>query len=219
MKKGLIIICILLAIVSSSDVYAGIGFKGGITFANWGGDGLENAENYSWKAGAKLGTYFAFPVGNCFTIQPEIFYSMKGWKYVYVGHDYENSWSLNYIDISVLAKFDMETGDAFRPTIFAGPYMCYLLNTKASIKIGEKSMSASLSDDIFKSTEIGLVLGGGFDFEGSGAVFTLEARYSFGLTPVLNMEENINNLGLTPVFNTNGNVINHSFSILGGVRF
>jgi hypothetical protein len=219
LKKALIIVCILLAIISSSDVYAGIGFKGGITLAKWNGDGLENADDYSWNKGAKLGAYYAFPINNYFTIQPEIFYSMKGWKYVFVGHNSNEYWNLNYIDISVLSKFAMLTGDAFRPTIFAGPYLGYLLNTKAGINTGDTSLSADLPDDIFKSVEMGLVFGGGFDFEGSGAAFTFEFRYSLGLTQVMNMKDNINKPQLLPVFNPEGKIKNNTFSIIGGVRF
>ncbi len=219
MKKFVITGCIFLVIIFSSDAYAGIGFKGGLNYAKWSGNGLVNADDYSWKTGIKLGAYYVLPVCNIFKIQPEIFYSTKGWKYVYVGHSADESLSLNYITISVLAKFIIETGEAFKPTIFTGPYMGYFLNAKAKMNIGGKSMSANLSDDLFKSTEMGWVVGGGFDFEIAVTTFTLEARYCLGMTQVLNMEGNIASVGHTPVFNTDGDVKNKTFSIIGGMSF
>lgn len=219
MKRTLIVLGVLIVLVYSTVANAGIGFKGGITLAKWNGDGLKNADEYSWKKGVELGAYYAFPINDYFTVQPEMLYSMKGWDYVYVGHNSSEHWSLSYVDISVLSKFTMLTGDAFRPTVFAGPYMGYLLNTKAGMTVGDQSLSADLPDDIFKSVEAGLIFGVGFDFEGSKAAFTLEARYNMGLTQVVNMKDNINNLQLLPVFNKDGRVKNQTFSILVGVRF
>ncbi len=207
MKRFLIVAACFFVVVSFfSTAYADIGFKGGITFAKWSGGNWENINEFSWKKGAELGAYYNFKVYKLLSLQPEIFYSMKGAKHLFVGHDLEERWSLNYIDISVLSKLTIETGEPFKPIVFIGPYLGYLVNTKKGIKSGEESMSADLPDDIFKSTDMGLIFGGGFDFELDTVTYTLEARYSMGLTEVASEEEN-------------SNIKNQTFTILGSIMF
>jgi len=139
------------------------GIKIGLNIANVTGDDVEiNWEN---KTGFCAGGFLTFSLSDIFAIQPEAFFTMKGYKSEQE-HDFYTS-SVTYLEIPVLAKVFIPTGGNIKPNIFAGP-----------------SLGIKISGADYKSTDFGLVFGGGIDFALGTGKFLVECRYSMSLSSV-----------------------------------
>lgn len=187
MKKVMIACMILAMLMFSSILFAGevgeihYGIKGGVGLAKaWGDDVPDEA---SFKLGANVGAFMNYRVHEMFVVQPEVFYAMKGWKLDVEGAD-AISVKMDYVDIDVLAKLTVPMEGNFKPNVFVGPYLG--INVAASLEVGDESADI----DNAKSTDFGVVLGGGFDFEmENGMMIVLDIRYSMGLSNVLEVPE------------------------------
>ncbi|MCD6379912.1 PorT family protein [bacterium] len=208
MIKKVAAICFVVLITLSTTACAGIGFKGGLNFTKWTGDDWSDADEFDWKMGYKIGAFFTFPATPILTVQPEIYFTTKGWKAEgeILGETVTMTTSMNYIEIPVLLKLNMDTGMSFKPTIFGGPYVGFLMGDPTlKVEVGGESAEEDYPSDIFNSTDIGGVIGAGVDFDLGMSTASFEARFNFGLTSVSdNDQEDIKNMG---------------FSILGGFSF
>ncbi|HMA77112.1 MAG TPA: porin family protein [Candidatus Krumholzibacteriaceae bacterium] len=207
MKKKAAAIFLAVLITLSTTACAGVGLKGGLNFTKWTGDDIDSGE-LDWKMGYKIGAALTFPTTTIFTVQPEIYFTTKGWKAeeVLSGEVVTYTTSMNYIEIPLLLKLNMDTGMNYKPAIFGGPYIGFLLgNPTLKVEVGGDSAEEDYPDDIFNSTDIGGVVGAGVDFELGMNTASLEARFNFGLTSISESDgEDIKNMG---------------FSIMGGFSF
>ncbi len=117
---------------------ASFGIRGGANITNLSGD-LQNEDLFKNKIGFHAGATLNFPViGNFLSIQPELLYSVKGFKYdekvpVLLGLGNpgyrEGHVNYNYLDLPVLAR--IKAG----PLYFeAGPQVAYLLSVSNEVK-------------------------------------------------------------------------------------
>lgn len=161
-----IFLAIMLLILTVTPIMAGniVGLKGGLNIATVKGDDI--ADGVSTKTGFNLGAFFMIPVNEILTIQPEILYSSKG----YTGTT-DKVANLNYLEIPVLLKFSF--GEGVKPSIFVGPYLSMLLSA---------DYNGSDVKDSFESTDFGIVIGAGIDIDMGDGVFTIDGRYSLGLS-------------------------------------
>lgn len=211
MKKVTIAIAVLAMLVFSSALFAGevgdihYGIKGGVGLAKaWGDDVPDEA---AFKLGANAGAFMSYQVHEMFALQPEVFYAMKGWKIDQEGGD-EASVKLDYIDIDVLAKLTIPMEGMIHPSIFAGPYVG--INMTADYEVGDESSEI----DNAKSTDFGLVVGGGVDYEmENGMMILLDIRYSLGMVNVLEVPEGADEDAEEPA------VKNNSIIFMAGVAF
>ncbi|HUV36885.1 MAG TPA: porin family protein [Patescibacteria group bacterium] len=209
MKKVTVACAILAMLMFSSVLFAGevgeihYGVKGGIGLAKaWGDDVPDEA---AFKLGANVGAFMNYRVHEMFVVQPEVFYAMKGWKLDEEGSD-EISVKMDYIDIDVLAKLTIPMESMIKPSIFVGPYVG--INMTADWEVGDESEAI----DNAKSTDFGLVLGGGVDYEmENGMMILLDIRYSMGLTNIFEVPEGEE--GEEPA------VKNNSIIFMAGVAF
>lgn len=154
------------------------GIKGGLNLTNLYSDAPDD-ENM--KLGFNAGIYWKLPVAKGFSIQPELLYTQKGSKSTYnnfIQGDGEYRFNLNYIELPVLATFNV----AKNLNIHAGPYVGYLVS--ADVKDvddnGTINGAVDLNEDNFKRWDVGLAAGLGFDISN----FTIGARYNYGLTEI-----------------------------------
>lgn len=181
-----------------------VGLKTGLNITTFVGSDSAGAEQ---KAGLSLGGYVIFPVSKRFKVQAECLYSEKGAVYKY--EDFyagEGRIELAYLEIPVLARFDIESGGGAKPAIFFGPSFGIKIKAKAEYRtIGESSEG---SIDHIKTLDPGIVLGGVIDMETSKGKVSLEARYTLGLTTIAEKTEG-----------TTADIRNGAATLLFGYRF
>ncbi|MFB9863362.1 PorT family protein [Rufibacter immobilis] len=186
MKK---IFVLLVAVVASyaAQAQTTFGIKGGLNYSNLSGD-LKDESRFNNKIGFNAGVYFNAPiVGDFFSIQPEILYSNKGYKYddvektnlLGVTERYEGTANFNYIDVPVLAR--IKAGSLF---FEAGPQVSYLLNVNDKTKYYvnnklEDRGTEEKSKSGYSDFEVGYAAGLGFATQ-SG--ISLGLRYNGAFT-------------------------------------
>lgn len=81
-----------------------------------------------------------------------------------------------------MAKLVISTHGNIQPNLFIGPALDILLSARYELECAGESEE----DDIeyVKSTDIGLVFGGGLDIGGEQRKLTVEVRYTLGLTSI-----------------------------------
>jgi opacity protein-like surface antigen len=208
MKKVTVACAVLALLMFSSIVIAGevgeihYGVKGGVGLAKaWGDDVPDDAK---FKLGANVGVFMNYRLHEMFVVQPEVFYAMKGWEVEPEGLD-AITVKMDYVDIDVLAKLTVPMEGMIKPCVFVGPYLG--INIAADQEIGDESQEI----DNAKSTDFGVVLGAGVDFEmENGVIIILDLRYSLGLVNVFEASEGEEDEPDTK---------NNSIIFMGGVAF
>jgi hypothetical protein len=174
MKRILVTAILILAFTASvsAQSYDRLGLKAGVNMFKLYGD---DAEDLDYLTSFAFGGYYCHGFSDVFALQPELYYSMKGTsESEVITIDLKEG----YIEIPVLLKvnFPME-GKSWSPTLFAGPYMAFLMSAKLE--------DIDVKDEV-AGTDFGLVVGGGFDFglsEGQ-QILSLDVRYSMGFTKI-----------------------------------
>jgi hypothetical protein len=182
MKKCLILLFILTAFTSLSLAQMQIGPKAGLNLANLTGDDIENADS---KTGFAGGVFFMYKFSNMFAIQPEAYYSMKGAseKLDFEGVTVDITYTLDYIEVPLLFKLLIPIeGSSINPAIFAGPAIGF--KSTAKVKAEAQGQSAEQDMEDIKSTDFGLVFGGGLGFPVGTNELGFDVRYILGLSTI-----------------------------------
>ena len=169
----LVLIALLIPALLLAQGITGKGPKLGLNMANMYGDDVEDNKMYTRFA---FGGFLTYSLNDKMAIQPEIYYSMKGYKIESSGYGVTVTIevTLDYLEIPVLFKYNFP-GETIKPNLYVGPALGILL--------GAKVEEEDIKDDT-KSTDFGLVIGGGITYPiGNGAI-TGDIRYNLGLTSV-----------------------------------
>lgn len=189
MKKNKIIGALVLVLLFSSSLFAqgitGKGIKLGLNFANWVGDDADIFQDQGidmdkkMEIGFAFGGFLTYEVNEMFAIQPEILYSMQGVKYegTVQGVDMTSTNTLTYIQVPILAKFNLSMESNIKPNIFLGPQLGLLLTAKTKAKSDGLEVEGDIKDAT-KSIDVCLVFGAGVQFD----QISIDARYNMGLT-------------------------------------
>jgi hypothetical protein len=221
---------ILFIITFSSPATAVVGVKGGVHFSNWYGS--DYADELDRVSNLMLGVSFDITAGRVpggvITINPEVFYVIKGWKDTeilppyfpppYAGSEYTTEISMDYLEIPVLFKYSYHAGAGFEPFVLAGPYIGFMLDSPdmdRDSELEQLEAAGRITGDCFESSDFGLIAGAGVDFSYSVFRTTVEARYSVGLSSVV--ADGSICAGVNPVFLKNNK--NRGFSLLAGISF
>jgi hypothetical protein len=180
MKKSLIVslaVLFMAALVPQSAA-AGVGFKAGLGLSK-----LSMSEatpyplvNLKTPVG---GIFFGVNLG-LFSIQPEILYVRMGTRMQESGSPDWMEIRLDYVQVPLLLKINVLPGPV-SPMIYVGPYGAYRFAAKSAIS--GVSGSGDLSED-YKTTDYGIVLGGGIDFKLVVVKLSAEVRYNLGLANI-----------------------------------
>ncbi len=189
MKKTSFVLAALLGAGLATSAHAQglrFGLKAGANLSNLSGN-LTNQDKYQNKFGFVGGVLLnAGIVNDLLSIQPEVLFSQKGFKYgsnsySVLGNTYKYSGArtYNYIDVPILLK--VKAGGVF---FEAGPQYSYLLNVRDNSAITSNSnpvtgSASSQNLDNVNRSEIGYAAGLGF--EASSGVF-LDVRYNGSFT-------------------------------------
>jgi hypothetical protein len=184
--KKLIISLLSVAFVTTTVLAQETGIKGGLNLSSLSTEG-NNDKNL--KAGLHAGVFTKIPLSESFSLQPELLYSGKGIKLNYdesAFADGETKFNLNYIDLPVKLVFNLSEDFEFQ----FGPYVGYLVNanvdTNAEIlDFWEFDSSDELDREHFRSLDVGLVAGLGFDLNPLIVGF----NYNLGLNQVAKSDD------------------------------
>ncbi|MGV3502365.1 MAG: porin family protein [Adhaeribacter sp.] len=172
-----------------------VGLKGGLTLSNIAGD-LENEDVYMNKFGFNGGltANFSLVGDNFLSIQPELLYSQKGYKYRdeeftdLLGREVrrKGTRNFNYLDLPVLLK--VNAGGLF---FEAGPQLSYLLairdNTETSVNGDTDSSWRSINKDDLAELEVGYAAGLGFQAANG---LSLGVRYNGSMSDLAKSDPN-----------------------------
>jgi len=150
------------------------GVRGGINLASVNGDDVSFFDvSPKSRVGFSGGIFAGIRVTSNFLIQPEVLYTQKGAKYEEGGS--EALIKLDYVEVPVLFKGRFGSGGV-KPSVFAGPAVGFKVSGKSAFDGEEEDLEEA------KGTEFGIVFGAGLDLAAGSGAFTIDARYTLGLT-------------------------------------
>lgn len=149
-------------------------------------DGTD-AQDAKRRTGIMAGVLLVAPVTPIFAIQPELLYTMKGAKFNDAG--VTGTLKMNYIEIPVLARFDVSSSSGVRPFFYVGPSISFKASCDLTAEFQGRSETTSCDDATagqtnIKSVDYGAIVGAGLAFDVSGRAFTLGARYDHSLAKI-----------------------------------
>jgi hypothetical protein len=160
-----------------------IGFTAGVNSSTISSDDGEPSR----LTGVVAGVLIVFPMTPAFSIQPELLYSMKGVQTK--GQGLTVTGRLTYLEMPILARYDIPTTGRAKPFVYGGPAVAVNLSCKAKVSGGGQSFSGDCEDPNtgdggVKMVDVSAVIGGGLAFDVGGRTFTIGARYVHGLVNV-----------------------------------
>lgn len=150
------------------------GPMGGLSVATFRGGG---AGNTTWKTGGTAGLFINYSVNERFGVGGQLLYTQLGAK----NRLADSQIRLNYLQIPILATFYLnDRGNAFRPKLFAGPYVGFLLAAR-----DQNGANLNENNQAWTKADAGLHLGGGFNYRIQDRVWlNFDVRYGLGLVDV-----------------------------------
>jgi opacity protein-like surface antigen len=197
MKKLLIVTVLVLAFAfttSAQDAAAPMfGVKAGLNLANHYGSGTDADSEFGehkFKAGVVGGVFMSYALSPQFSVQPEILYSMKGYKWEGTGGEagYTEKGKFNYLEVPVLFKYNVPTEGTTSPNLFVGPAVAFLMSAKIDWDYDTESGTVDWKDST-KSVDFGVAFGGGVDFAMGEGTVTFDVRYTLGLSKLPDLAE------------------------------
>lgn len=178
----LMVAVLMLGIAASaqSEVIGitGKGVKLGFGFSAINTDYDDLDEFLDSRVGFSGGAFLTYGLNRQFSVQPELLYVSKGAeKDLFFFSPY---WSIDYLEIPVLLKFDLMPDGSVHPNLFIGPAASILLSSK----IGILNESLDVGEGM-KSLDFGLVFGGGLDYKH----ITFDIRYTLGLANTIDADK------------------------------
>lgn len=186
---------VMMAIaVFSVNAYAGdglkSGFMAGFTSSSSNAKGM-NADNISQY---HVGLTVKFPVAFGFAIQPAVLYQTKGTKLSDANIDnFKLNAKVGYLEVPVQIQWGPDLL-AFRPYIFAEPFVGYGLFAKAKDhRAGETVKTSSFEKAGLSRWEYGLGLGAGVEVWR----FQVSAKYFWNFGSLYSSDGELNQVGQT----------------------
>lgn len=182
MKRIALVLAVLFVMTACAQATE-VGFQGALNLANMSGDIAENKVLLGFGGGV----FARFTPAPQFFVQPEVLYMMKGtkWDLEILDETLELKFKFNYIEIPVLFGYQFPMQGSVSPAIYVGPALGILMSADAEADGESEDMK-----DFTKSTDFGLVIGGGVDIKtGEKGKFMLGGRYTLGLSNINDDEE------------------------------
>lgn len=192
--KRLLFFAIAGFLACSINAQIGLGVKAGVNFSSM----ITDIEDMSsdFMTGYNVGVIANLPLKEKLSIQPGIFYSVKGTKYdnYYLG---KVTNTLNYVEVPVNVVFKLGQ-DNLKILPFLGPYIAYGIggtyksedyNEEYDIKWG------SSEEDSYKPLDYGLNLGVGVQM----SKLLISGQYGFGLANISDVPNYSEKLGVISI--------------------
>ena len=156
---------------ASTQAQARFGVISGVSRATFTGGG---AQGITWRTALMLGGVADVPLGEAFSIRPELHFATKGSR-GRVGRAADAAMKLSYLQLPVLLQLLTERDVLLRPRLFGGVSLGILLSCRRE--------DANCDDDadlVIHAFDSGLLVGGEVEVFGAG----LGVRYEAGLGSV-----------------------------------
>ncbi len=174
------------SILFSQESYS-IGLKTGLNIATVKSDS-EPLNKMEWRYGFSIGAFVTIPLTEKIGIQPELFYSQKGY---HSDEDYDEVTSemrldLNYIELPILLT--LKISDAVH--VFFGPAYSLYLNGETETQIVRDGQvifheKENIESKYVENSDFSVVFGGSLTYD----ILILDLRYTFGFTNVSNFDQ------------------------------
>jgi hypothetical protein len=175
-----------------------VGIIGGANLATLSGSYFENASN---RIGFAAGVMAVLPVSPSFAIQPELMFTMKGANSKPGGPD--GTATIDYIELPVLARFEMPAFRHMKPFVYGGPGFAYRTSctlegrdAQGPIRVGCDSLASQAALAVpgakYSRTDVDGIIGGGLAFDVGGRTMTVGVRYDVGFVKLLSYSDSKN---------------------------
>jgi hypothetical protein len=185
MKKLLLSIVVLLAVVAGAQAQISGGLKAGLNLASLGGD----YEDAKMRPSIHVGGYVNIGLTEKLSFQPELLFNSIGAKYKGSENDgndtysWEGTTKLSYISLPLNLQYSFG-----KFNVHLGPQISFLASAKDKWEESGPDGSDSGEDDIkdgLKGIDLGLNIGLGLNF---GKV-DVSARYTAGLSNIADVDD------------------------------
>lgn len=169
---GVVGLLVLAPIASWSARDVMLGIKAGVNIANFTGDDVFHNSSHT---GAVAGVFARYGLSPSWSLQPEGLFTMRGAEFAV--DDIRSEQHINYIEVPLLVRFGWGHGALFRPSLFAGPSVAFLLKNEIvdGAEINLKGQTGT------RDIDAGAILGADLDFTLGTGDLMLDARYELGL--------------------------------------
>lgn len=170
------------------------GARLGVTVATVAGD-FATADAASTRLGFVGGFYLAFPLRYDLAVQTEVLYTQKGFETdeaTILGGDgtplpsSSATFELTTLDVPLLLKYTTSVTSDLEVAPYAGPYASFELSERLSADTPDGPVSEET--DLFKSTDLGFVVGLDLRLQLSGFTPSFGIRYSRSAVNLLEEE-------------------------------
>lgn len=170
------------ALAQGSDRPLGIGGKASWNLSRVRGDLVGEPARFDTGNGFSIGGLVTFAAAPNVTIQPELIYSKKKVDALVIedGIVGEGEVTTDWFEIPVIAKFHGQRTEGARPFALAGLTLSFLTGAEQSATVMGMTVTDDIKDEL-TGTDVGFSFGGGVDFLQEWGVFSVDARYTFGL--------------------------------------
>jgi hypothetical protein len=196
MKRLVTILVLTLLVLASAATSAdaqlpfSYGFKAGINSSNVVGD---DADGYKSRTGIVGGLFVRFNIPGKFSVQTELLYSRKGAKRAEVDTaaapastitPFTRVIKADYLEVPVLIRYKLAARGPVSTHFFAGPVLAFSKSSETVVEVIvlDRALAGPRNNYNEKSTDIGLVLGGGIDVSVMSVGVSLDIRYTTGLS-------------------------------------
>ena len=181
MKNCIILLFVLLSGVSQSYAQenVSIGPIVGVSIANFRGNKAGIGNTTDSKAGLTVGGFYTYASKTGFGFSGQVLYTQLGAQV----YNKTNEIKLNYIQLPLLATYFFgQYGDKFRPKLFVGPSLNFLVGAKD--KDGN-NLNPDSNNRVYNPFDLGITFGGGINIRLKDKIWlNLDARYGLGLLDV-----------------------------------
>ena len=150
------------------------GVKLGLSMATLTG---EDSEGLDSRIGLAGGAFVRVPIGEQLSIQPEVNYVQKGAEESAIGITLKIK--MDYVEIPVLLRYEFPAGGSVLPCLYAGPMVAFKVVSDMTAEALGTSLDLGIANQ--KSTDFGLVIGGGIDVGMGSSAITFDLRFAVGL--------------------------------------
>ena len=198
MKKIFVAIVALIGLGSLQAQNVKYGLKGGLNIANLNVSG-EASPSMNSIVNLHIGAFAEFKINNKVAFQPELLYSMLGYKYIQIinvegtNYDTNNTLKFAYLNIPLMFKYYPQSQFYFE----AGPQLGLLTSAKVDVDVVGFGSGSDDVKEFFKTVDFGMNVGLGYNFSKNVLV---GARYNFGLSNIADTEPGDNTKMKNSVF-------------------
>lgn len=191
MKKRILTVFALMAMVTVAAFAQGFGVRAGFNLQNItgeaGGDDLENA----LKPGFNVGAFYEVSVATDFYFQPNLLFSMKGAR----NEDEDLDFSLGYVELPLHFLYKPQLGTG-RIIVGFGPYLAYGVTGK--IKGDNADIDVKFKSDLSEEEAMEVIFQETFYMKGLDAGADVFFGYEFPFQVSVQFNAQLGLLNLMP---------------------